>query len=208
MKNGHFNNCAGGRCGCELRRYLWVLVVSLFIAAIELVGAYLSDSLALASDAFHVLTDAVVAGLAIAVATLARIKTRKEYFFRKVGGFVNVGLMLAVVVVITKKAVDRMTNPPEVLGLLMLVVAIVGAVGNYIQHRILSLTQEHHLTQQGLHWHVLADLAQSLAVIIGAIFIITTGYYWIDIALSFIIVLLIIHWSTNLLRATINHKAT
>lgn len=208
MKNGHVKNCPRNNCACEEKRYWQVLYLSLLIATIEFSGAYVSGSLSLVSDGFHVLTDGLAAGAAIGVAYLVRAKhlPLTEQALRKSGGYFNAALLILVAFLITKKAVERLIAPAEVMGQVMLITAAVGGFGNYLQHRILVDVDEDHVTHQGLHWHVQTDLLQSLAVVFGAAFIMLTGYSWIDPLLSLVITILIIWWAIKLIRMSLKVK--
>jgi len=195
LKNGHFDGCTGCSCICEERRYWLVLGISLGIAALELVGGYISGSLALASDGGHVLVDALAAAVAITVARSVRMKKGSEAALRRRGGYMSSVLLAAVAATITWGAIPRLFSPPQITGYVMVAVATLGGLGNYVQHRILREAHENHVTHQGIHWHVLSDLWQSVAVVAGAVAILLTGCQLIDPVLSLIIAGIILHWA-------------
>jgi cobalt-zinc-cadmium efflux system protein len=204
LKNGHFGSCQGGNCRCEEKRYGLVLLISLLIASFELLGSWISGSLALASDAFHVLVDAAAAAVAIITAFLVRrranIRTSEKTIRRK-GAYISAFLLAVVAVFVLNEALTRLVSPPKIISTTMLAVAVIGCVGNYCQHRILMHAKDSHATQRGLHAHVLTDLWQSLAVVFGAIFVWLTDGYWIDPVLSIVVAFFILRWAIKLVRS-------
>lgn len=193
------NNVLEGESRDEERHYLWVLSLSLVIALWEFGGAWLSGSLALASDAIHVLIDVAASVVAIVTAYLVRTRAPKlEANIRRRGAYGSALLLLAAAVWIASEAISRLISPPVIISPIMLIVSVGGGLGNYLQHRILKHLEADHVTKRGLHFHILTDLWQSVAIITGAIIIELTNSYWLDPALSIMVALLIIRWAVKL----------
>ena len=186
----------GGGFNREIRRYLWMLAVSFVIFAAELVGGYVSHSLALLSDAGHVFIDSLAVNVAIAVAWLVHRNRGSEGRIRAVGGYVNAALLLVIAVGVCVEAVRRLMSPPEIRTWIMITVAAFGAVGNWVQYRINETAgkDERHVTHLGVSWHLLSDLMQSVIVVLGGILILCTGWRVVDPALS----LLLSFWMVRL----------
>ena len=183
---GHYEDCLDPTdCWCEVKRLFRVLWVTLLILILEIGGGLYSGSLALLADAGHVFGDSTAIVVNIIAALLvkfnARTKRVRDAAFR-----INIGLLFLVAGWIMFEAIERLENPGEVLGPVMVVVAFMGGVGNFIQQRILAAAAaEHkHHAHRALSLHVLSDLMQSVAVVIGGIIIWIGGWNFIDPVLS------------------------
>lgn len=164
----------------------------------EIVGGILSDSLALLADAGHVLTD--IGALLVSIIVAYLVKTGgNEHRIRTLGGIVNALLLAGVAVWIFVEALDRLQNPRDVISWIMISVAILGTIGNYVQHRVLEIAEENHVTHEAMSLHILSDLVQSIVVVFGGIVIAVTGWHLVDPILSFGIAVLMGYWSMRLL---------
>ncbi len=178
------------------RRLLWALAVIVVFMVVEAVGGWLSGSLALIADATHMLTDAVALALAASAQYFARrpADSKLHFGYRRaqvLAAFVN-GLLMAVLLVwITSEAIARLINPIEINAPLMLSIAIIGLLANALAFFILHRRHEHDLNMRGALLHVIGDLLGSVAAIIAAIVISTTGWMQIDPLLSMFVAALI-----------------
>lgn len=174
------------------------------IMVAEAVGGFLSGSLALVSDAGHMLTDAGALGLALVAALLAmRPANDKRTFGHRraevLAAQVNVGVLLVLCAWIAWEAVHRLRNPgpPIALGV-MATVAAIGLLGNLA---ILSwLRHEHSLNARSAFLHVLSDAVASIAVLAGAgVLALWPEQRWVDPALSLAIACLILWGALRLI---------
>jgi len=187
------------------RRALWVaLALTGGFALVEALGGWLAGSLALISDAGHMVTDAasfVVALIAAAVA--ARAPTRRaSYGYARaevLAAFVNALAMLALVVWIAVEAVLRLLTPTPVAGPLVMAVAAVGLAVNLAVAWILSRSAG-GINARGALLHVFGDLLGSVAALVAGAVIYRTGWTPIDPILSLVVVLLILRSTLALLR--------
>lgn len=202
MHKEHFQGCLGGRCNCEERRYWRVLAISICLASLEFTGSFISGSLALASDAVHVLFDGLAAAFAIHVARVVHHNHCQEDRLRRRGGYLQAGLLLVVVAWLVYEATERLTAPHDVAGPVMLVIATIGAAGNYWQHSILARASAQHITHLSFSWHVLSDFWQSIGVILSGLIVAVTGYTLIDPLLSLAIALYLCYGVIKLVRAS------
>lgn len=174
---------------------------------VEVIGGVLSGSLALLADATHMLTDALALGLAASAQYFsARPADDKLHFgYRRaqvLAAFVN-GVLLAVLLVwIVFEAVHRFMNPVEVNAQLMLWVAVAGFVANAIAFFILHRREERNLNMRGAMLHVVSDLMGSVAAVIAALVIASTGWLAIDPLLSIAVAFLIGVSALRLVRET------
>lgn len=203
---GHSHSHGHATAGQKHRgRLVAALVITLTVLTIEVVAAVLTGSLALLADAGHMLSDA--AGLAIAlVATwlAARPATDRWTFgwqrAEVLAALVN-GVVLSVVgTLVIIEGVQRLGEPAEVGGPLMLVVGVVGLVANLVALRLLSPGKDESLNIRGAYLEVLGDLLGSVAVIVAAVVITTTGWQRADAVASIAIGVLILPRAFSLLR--------
>ena len=190
---------AGGRAGARhKRRLLLALVVLAVVMVAEVVAAFAANSLALLSDAGHMLTD--VAGLGMALAAIhvadrsrsAGPRTFGLYRLEILAALANAVLLAAVAVYVVAEAVRRWGDPPEILVGPMLVVAVVGLVANIVAFALLRSGAKESLNVEGAYLEVLADLVGSVGVIAAAIVIAVTDWAWVDPAVGVAIGLFIL----------------
>lgn len=189
MADGH-DHLAGGasqRGGATYKRRLFaafLLIGGFFV--VELVGGLLTNSLALLSDAGHMLTDVVGLGMALAAiqaASAARANQQRTfglYRLEILAALANAVLLFAVAIWILWEAIRRFSAPPEVLGAPMLIVAAVGLLVNLAAFWLLRGGAGDSLNVEGAYLEVLADTLGSVGVIIAAIVLQVTGFALID----------------------------
>ncbi len=172
---------------------------------VEVAGGLLSGSLALLADAGHMLTDTAALCFAWLAFRLARrpADAQRSYGYHRyqvLAAFVNGVVLIAIVAWIVIEAVERIREPAEILGGLMLTVAVAGLAVNVIAFGILHGGSRENLNVRGALLHVLGDLLGSLAAIIAATVIILTGWTPIDPLLSVLVALLILRSAWALVR--------
>jgi cobalt-zinc-cadmium efflux system protein len=182
------------------------LILAFMVA--EVAVGVLASSLALLSDAAHMLTDA--AALAISLAA-ARLATRPPKGAMTYGlGRVEIlsaqanGVTLVVLgAVIVYEAIARLASPPDVRGGLVLIVALVGIVVNLAATMVLSRgAGDRSLNIEGSYRHILTDLYGFIATAVAAIVILITGFVRADAIASLLIAALMLHAAYGLLKAS------
>ena len=163
--------------------------------ALEVAAGLVSGSLALLSDAGHMLTDAGAIALAVLAMQLAARAPRGglTYGLRRaeiLSGLVNGITLLVLAALIALGAVVRLATPPAVDGRWMLGVALAGIVVNILAGRQLALVQRRSLNVRGAHQHVLTDLYAFVATAIAAVVIIAAGWSRADAVAALIVVAL------------------
>jgi cobalt-zinc-cadmium efflux system protein len=195
--------------GAHRRRLIVVLVITGAVLVVEVIGGLIAGSLALLADAGHLLTDSTGLILALIAASLAtRAATVKRTFGLQrtevLAALGNALLLVAVAVWVLIQAVDRLRNPIEINGRLMLLVALVGALANLVGLLVLRPTQARSLNMRGAYLEVLGDLLGSLAAIGAAVLILLTGWTPFDAIASLVIVVVIIPRAWLLLREVVD----
>ena len=176
-------------------------------AVVEALGGWWSGSLALVSDAGHMLTDAAALGLALfANRIAARPPSRRAtYGYARaevIAAFVNALLLLALVVFIVVEAVRRLLVPEPVAGAAVLVIALCGLAVNLVTAWMLSRATR-TVNTHGALLHVLSDLLGSAAAIVAGAVIVGTGWMPIDPILSIAVSLLILRSTWRLMAQSI-----
>jgi cobalt-zinc-cadmium efflux system protein len=187
---------------------LVALVVTLGYAGVEAAGGVWFGSLALLSDAGHMLSDAAALGLAAFAAWIGTRPAgrRHSYGFARaevVAAFVNSLALLIVVVLITVEAVGRLLHPQPVAGLGVMLVAFIGLLVNLGVAFVIGRGHHDFNTRAAL-LHVVGDLIGSVAAITAGAVIYFTGWQPIDPLLSILIGLLILASTIRLLRDTLH----
>lgn len=174
---------AGRRHVGRLRAALAVLVV---FAAIEVVFAFVTGSLALLSDAGHMVTDVLGISMALAAIHLAdreqqrRQRTFGLYRLEILAALANAALLVGVGAYVVFEAVRRLREPVEVLTGPMLAVALAGLAANVVAFFLLRQGAEESLNVKGAYYEVLADLVGSVGVVVAAVLIAVTGWQYVD----------------------------
>lgn len=180
----------------EKRLLLAIGLTGVFMV-VELVGGILSSSLALLSDAVHMMTDLSSLILAWFAAKMTRKRSdhKRTYGYHRMevlAAFVNGISLIVVVGWIVVEAIERMFEPADVQGNMMLIIAFIGLVVNCVVFAILHRPNERNLNIKGAVIHVIGDLLSSVAAIIAAIVILYTGWMPIDPLLSLVVALMIL----------------
>ena len=211
MGHGHDHSHGGhdhSHGSADKRALAIVLALTAGFMVVEVIGGILTGSLALLADAGHMLSDAASLGVALFAAWLAgRPATPSRSFgFRRaeiLAALFNGLTLVAISVWIFVEAYRRLWEPPEVLGGLMLVVAVLGLGVNVVGAVILSRSEGESLNVEGALRHVLADVLGSVGAIIAAVVIIFTGWRYADPLISALIGLLVLSSSWGLLRDSV-----
>ncbi|HEU0206672.1 MAG TPA: cation diffusion facilitator family transporter [Pseudolysinimonas sp.] len=206
MAHDHAEHAHGNRA--RLGAALAIVVVVLLI---ELLGAWLSGSLALLADAGHMTSDAIGLVVALVASTIAaRPATDRHTFgFRRVevlGALVNGALLTVVAVTVAIEAIRRLLAPEtgQVNGLPLLIVAAIGLVANLVAFSILRRGDRASLNLRGAYLEVLGDLLGSIAALVAGIAILTTGFAAADAIASLLIAVLIVPRAVSLLRDVVH----
>jgi len=191
-------------------RYLGIalgITISFFI--IELIGGFLTNSLALLTDAWHMLNDVLALSLGLVAAWLALrpITVKKTYGYYRaeiLAAFLNGIFLWAIVVFIFYQAIQRIQQPAEVGSLNMLVIAVFGLAANGLSAVVLSKSKNESLNVRGAFLHVVADTLGSVGAISAGLIMFFTRWYQADPLISMMIGVLIFYSSGKLIRDSLN----
>lgn len=167
------------------------------------------DSLALLSDAGHMLTDVAGLGMALAAVQFSQRRASRQqtyglYRLEVLAALANSLLLFGVAAYVLGEALGRFRNPPDVPGAPLLVVATIGLVVNLVSFRLLRAGAEESLNVHGAYLEVLSDMLGSVGVIVAGIILITTGWPWADPIIGAGIGLFILPRTWNLAREALS----
>lgn len=175
------------RAGARHTGRLWAVVAILAVFLIvEAVGALVTNSLSLLSDAGHMLTDLVGIGMALAAIHVANRRVQQShrtfglYRLEILAALANAVLLFAVGLYVLWEAISRLQHPESVHSGEMLVIAIAGAIANVVCFLLLREGANESLNVRGAYLEVLADLLTSVGVIVAALVIAITSWEWVD----------------------------
>ena len=192
---------------------LKILTISFFLifffAFVELVGGFITNSLALLSDAGHMLTDSVSLLIAL-VAQYVVVKAKGKnmtyglYRLEVLAALVNGVFLLVLVGYIFYEALHRFINPEPILGVQMLLIATVGLLINLLVGYILYKSSEENINIKAAFLHVVTDTLGSVAAILAGISVSLWELYIADPILSVMICLLILPSTYNVIKNSLN----
>jgi cobalt-zinc-cadmium efflux system protein len=191
------------------RDLLIALSITLLMMIAEVVGGLLSNSLALLSDAGHMLTDnfaLLLSFFAMKFATMPATEKRTFGFYRLeiLAALINGIILVVISLYIIYQAYLRMINPQRVEGMLMLIVAVIGLAANIIGAVVLMKHSHSNLNIRGAYLHIIGDAFSSVGVVVGGVIILYTGWYLIDPILSILISFVIIYGAWALVKESVS----
>jgi cobalt-zinc-cadmium efflux system protein len=189
----------------DARRLTLALVLILGLMAVEVTAGILADSLALLSDAAHMLTDAGAIALALFAASLARRPATGGFTFgfrraEILSAQLNGATLVALALIIVIEGVRRIADPPDVEGGLVLAVALLGIVVNLAATLVLSGAERRSLNVEGAFQHVLTDLFAFIATAIAGAVVLATGFSRADGIAALVVAALMLRSGFGLLR--------
>ena len=174
------------------------IIITLYMI-VEAVGGFVTNSLALISDAGHMLSDAVALGIALLAFTFGEkaVNTGKTYGYRRfeiLAATLNGITLIAISLYIFYEAIGRFIHPPEVATFGMLIISIVGLLVNILVAWIMmrGSDTENNLNMRGAYLHVISDMLGSIGAIVAALLMMFFGWGWADPLASVIVAVLVL----------------
>lgn len=176
-----------------------IFIAFLMIASymlVEVVGGYVTGSLALLSDAGHMFSDAVSLAMTLFAFVMGKkaANSSKTFGYRRLEiliALINGVTLLVISAVIIYEAILRLQQPPQIATTGMLVISTIGLVVNLIVAKLLHGGDTDNLNMKSAYLHVLSDLLGSVAAIVAALAIMLFGWVWTDALVSVLVALLI-----------------
>jgi cobalt-zinc-cadmium efflux system protein len=205
MGHGHEHHHHGPSADADRRWLAIALALIVSFMAVEVVAGIVASSLALLSDAAHMLTDAGAIALALFALRLAARPPTRRYTYglgraEILSAQANGAALLVLAGVLAVESVQRLFDPPEVEGGLVIVVGVLGALVNVAAAWALSRSERRGLNVEGAIAHVLADLYGSIAAVAAGLIIVTTGFGEADGIAALLVAALMVRSAWRLLR--------
>ena len=190
-------------------RLLITMLLNFFITIIEIIGGIFSGSLSLLSDAFHNFSDGIAIIISYIAIKLSKKPRSLKYTFglkraEILAAIINSSVLIIISFFLIKEAFDKLYSPQKINGSLMLIVAVGGLIANIIGTILLKKGSDKNINLKAAYLHLLSDAISSLAVIIGAVFIIYFNIYWLDPLLTILISLYILKEAYGIVKEALD----
>lgn len=191
------------------RAFVIGIAINLLYVIIEFGAGLYYDSLSLISDAGHNLSDVAALALALLAFRLAKVAATDKYTYGYRKSTILVSLINSVILFIAIggiiwESISRLQHPAEISGTPIAIVAGIGIVINAISAMLFFKDKDSDLNIKGAYLHLMADAAVSLSVVISGILISLFHIYWLDIVMSWVIVLVIFYSTWNLFKDSLS----
>jgi cobalt-zinc-cadmium efflux system protein len=188
----------------EKRKLILSLIITAIVMVIELIGGFITNSIALISDAGHMFTHCFAIAIGLGAIIIAQRPpchhiTFGMYRAEVLAALINGIFLIIVVYVILYEAILRILNPVEVFGLEMLLIGFIGLFTNIASIFILHGSYKNNLNIKSVFYHLIADAVASVGVVVAAIVIYYTNFFLIDPIVSIGISIIILVWAVGIL---------
>ncbi|WP_437396094.1 cation diffusion facilitator family transporter [Flagellimonas lutimaris] len=187
------------------RNLLISIFLNIAITLAQVIGGFLSGSLALLSDALHNFSDVLSLMISYGARRLGKKKASKHRTFgykraEILAAFINAATLVVVAIILMKEAVERLMDPQEIESNLVIWLALIAIAGNGFSVLLLKKDADHNMNMRSAYLHLLTDMMASVAVLIGGILMKYFQIYWVDALLTMIIGIYLIYMGYDLLK--------
>lgn len=191
------------------KKIFWVTVLNATITLSEIIGGILSGSLALLSDAIHNLSDTISIVLSYSANKIAKKpkNSNKTFGYKRaeiISAFINSSILFLISFWLIYEAYKRFKNPEIIDSNLMLIVAIIGLLANFISVFLLEKDSHENMNIKSSYLHLISDTISSIGVILGGITIKIWNITWVDPMITIFISLYILRETWHILRKSID----
>jgi cobalt-zinc-cadmium efflux system protein len=184
---------------------LGALAINVVLVVATAIGGFLTDSLALLADAGHLLSDVGAIAIGLFAARLAGIAPTpgRSFGFQRteiLAALANGVTLVVIAVVIAAQAISRISDPPDVAGTGVLVLGVVGLIGNAAATWVLASGSRADINLEAVLRHSAADALSSLGVVVAGVVLLATGWDGVDPVVGLLIAALILAGSVRLLK--------
>ncbi|WP_151713692.1 cation diffusion facilitator family transporter [Acinetobacter bereziniae] len=193
----------------NVKKLSFALAMTSTFLIVEVIAGFMTQSLALLSDAAHMFTDAAALAIALVAIKIGKLPAdNKRTFgyqrFEILAALFNALMLFVVAIYILYEAYQRFSQPPEIQSVGMMIVAVIGLVINLISMKILFSSSQESLNIKGAYLEVLSDALGSVGVIVGGAIIYFTGWMWVDTVIAVLIGFWVLPRTWILLKQSIN----
>ncbi len=179
---------------------------TIFLA--ELIGGLLFGSLSLVADSFHVILDVAALLFSFAALRLALRESNDQYTFgyhrlEIFAALINGILLSLAIIYIVYESIQRLITPIQLIPLNILIIAVIGLGANLISIKLIGHQHDQDVNIKSAYLHILGDTLASIAVIIGAIFILFWSIYWLDPIIALFIAIILVRGTYRVLKESL-----
>lgn len=190
-------------------KYLGVILLNIFITVAEIIGAIMSGSLSLLSDAVHNFSDTVSIVFSYFAWKISGRKkdSKRTYGYKRaeiIAAFVNASVLLLICLFLIFEAVKRFQNPEPINSIIMTSVAILGFLANFISMLLLKKEAHNNMNIKSSYLHLLGDTLSSVGVVLGGIAIFIWNIFWIDPVITLLIAVYILIESWKIVKKSVD----
>lgn len=206
--HSHSGHSHGHNANKKALTLSFILIAGFMV--VEFAGGLLTNSLALLSDAGHMLSDSVALGLSLAAVIFGRREATQEktYGYKRfeiLAALINGIALVALSLFIFYEAINRLSEPPTVVGKSMMLIAVIGLIINIIVAIILFRGgTKDNLNVKSAFLHVIGDLLGSIGAIVAAICILFLGWNIADPIASMVVSALVLYSGWHILKESVN----
>lgn len=191
------------------RNVLLSVLLNLIITVAEFVGGFMSNSLALLSDALHNLSDTIAIAISyIALRLGKRPSTEKNTFgfkrYEILAALFNASVLVAISLFLFWEAYERFLDPQPIRAGLMLIVATIGLFANLFSILLLHRDRSHNLNIRSAYLHLLGDTFSSVGVLAGGTAMYFWQWYWVDPLVTVLVGVFIIKHAIDVILETVS----
>jgi cobalt-zinc-cadmium efflux system protein len=191
------------------KKLTFALALTSTFLIVEVIAGFMTQSLALLSDAAHMFTDAAALAIALVAIKIGKLpaddkRTFGYQRFEILAALFNAMMLFVVAIYILYEAYQRFNQPPEIQSVGMMIVAFIGLVINLISMKILFSSAQESLNIKGAYLEVLSDALGSVGVIVAGAVIYFTGWMWVDTVIAVLIGFWVLPRTWILLKQSIN----
>ena len=191
------------------RAFVIGIIINSLYVIIELGSGFMYNSLSLVSDAGHNLSDVAALGLSLLAFRLVKVKATDKftYGYRKstiLVSLINSVVLFIVIGGIISESIARLHHPVVVQGEPVSIVAGIGIIINAVSAMLFFRNKEHDLNAKGAYLHLMSDAAVSLGVVISGVLMAVFHFYWLDMVMSLLIVVVIFYSTWKLFRDSLS----
>ncbi|GAB6109969.1 cation diffusion facilitator family transporter [Fusibacter bizertensis] len=191
------------------KKIFWVTVLNATITITEVIGGLLSGSLALLSDSVHNLSDTIAIALSFFANKIAQKpkNIRKTYGYKRaeiLAAFFNSSILFVISTILIFEAYKRFKSPELINGTLMISIAIIGLLANFISVYLLKKDAHENLNIKSSYLHLMSDTVSSIGVVLGGIVIKLWNVTWIDPVITILISLYILRETWHIIKNTVD----
>lgn len=189
------------------KNLVFSILLNLLITIAQIIGGFISGSLALISDALHNFSDVITLIFSLIANKLSRRKASIDHTFgfkraELIAAFVNAATLIIVALFLIYGAIERFYNPKTIESSLVIWMALLGIAVNGFSVLLLKKDAEHNINMKSAYLHLFTDMLASVAVLVGGLLMKYFGWFWVDSVMTILIAVYLIVVGIDLLKTS------